>query len=84
MAAPTFKVIINDTASGTFILDTHSSMTVRELKQSVNSRTNIPVNNLMLVCSGTDLEDEKTMADYEIQSETMIHMIILQPGGLTD
>jgi uncharacterized repeat protein (TIGR02543 family) len=59
----------------TLTLDCDSSDSVENIKQRINEKLSlVPVGNLMLIFAGTILEDGRTLADYNIQKESTVHV----------
>lgn len=82
-----FIPIINIKADGTYEIYVRPSngvnqtyevsplTTVLELKNLIAAETNIPAERQRLIFAGTTLEDDRTIASYNIQLEATIHLI---------
>jgi hypothetical protein len=51
------------------------------LKQKIQESENIAVDQQRLVFQGKQLDDDKTLSDYAIQSNATIHLILRLRGG---
>ena len=57
----------------TFEVEEHTS--VRQLKQMYEDREGIPFGQTRLIFAGRELEDARTMEDYNIQKESTVHAL---------
>jgi len=80
-AADTFKLTVNQPNLETIFVETSNSMKIHQLKQRISEQTRVTVPSFALIAGGTDLEDENTVGFYEIQPQSMIHMVIKAIGG---
>lgn len=70
----------NSTRKTFVINELESYDTIRSLKLIVSNKFNIPYNVFYLIYSGKMLVDEKTLSDYNLQSECCIQ-VIFRAGG---
>ena len=61
--------------------DFEPCMTVEELKREIQNTEGIPPDQQRLFFVGRQLEDNRTLADYCIQAESTIHMVLRLRGG---
>lgn len=50
--------------------------TIASVKAKIRDRNRIPVDLLCLVWNGRVLDDQRTLSDYKIQSEAILHLIV--------
>jgi hypothetical protein len=61
-------------------IDYDSSMTVQQVKEKIQSMENINVDEQRLIFSGKQLENERTLADYNVQPDSSIHLVLRLRG----
>jgi len=75
-----FKTLTNRTR----VIRAKPDATILELKQSFFDSDGVPVDAQRLIWGGKELEDERTLQDYNIQQESTIYPVLRLRGGSTD
>jgi len=62
-------------------LDIESDYKVSQIKEKVEEKEGIPPVQQRLICSGKQMVDDKTAADYQLEGGATLHLVLALRGG---